>query len=132
VTKRPVSAIAAGVLAAGTLVACGTPTQPAASVSKAELAVHQADAKDAGEHAPLDIQLAREKLARAQKALQDDDHDKARRLADEALVDALVADAKADTEESRATAQALQQSIQSLQNETLQNETGSSVRGVVR
>jgi uncharacterized protein DUF4398 len=121
------STLAAGTLAAGALAACSTPSRPAAAVSNAELAVHQADAKDAGEHAPLEIQLAREKLARAQKALHDDDHDKARRLADEALVDALLADAKADTQESRATAQALQQSIQSLQ-----SETESSVQGVVR
>jgi hypothetical protein len=121
------STLAAGALAAAALAACSTPTRPAEAVSNAELAVHQADAKDAGEHAPLEIQLAREKLARAQKALQDDDHDKARRLADEALVDALLADAKADTDQSRATAQALQQSIQSLQ-----GETDRSVEGVVR
>jgi len=126
--KIGMATFAAGALAAGTLLACSTPTQPAASVSKAELAVHQADAKDAGEHAPLELQLAREKLARAEQALHDDDHDKARRLADEALVDALLADAKADTQESRANALALQQSIQSLQEETERNVD----QGVVR
>jgi hypothetical protein len=126
--KIGISTFAAGSLAAAALLACSTATQPAASVSEAELAVHQADAKDAGEHAPLELQLAREKLARAEKALNDDDHVKARRLADEALVDALLADAKADTQESRANAQALQQSIQSLQDETERNVG----QGVVR
>jgi len=122
-----ITTFAAGALAATALVGCSTPTKPAEAVSKAELAVHQADAEDAGEHAPLELALAREKLERAKKAMRDDDHDRARRLADEALVDALLADAKADTQESRANAQALQQSIQSLQ-----GETDRSVEGVVR
>ena len=77
--KIGMATFAAGALAAGTLLACSTPTQPAASVSKAELAVHQADAK-------------------------------------------------ADTQESRANALALQQSIQSLQEETERNVD----QGVVR
>jgi hypothetical protein len=110
------------------LFACSTPTRPAESVGKAELAVQQASTDPAtAQHAPLDLELAREKLARAEKALHDDDYEKARRLGDEALVDALVADAKADTQESRATAQALQQSIQSLR-----SETEHSLEGVTR
>jgi hypothetical protein len=113
--------VLAGLLVAPALFACSS-TRPAESVSRAELAVDQADANDAGEHAPLDLQLAREKLARAQEAMDDGDEEKARRLADQALVDALVADAKAETEERRATAQALQESIHSLRVETERSE----------
>jgi hypothetical protein len=116
-----------GAVAASALLGCGTPTGPAQSVSQAELALQQADATRAGEHAALELAMAREKLARAESALRDDEYDEARRLADEALVDALLADAKAENEESRETARALQQSI-----ETLRGETARNVGGVGR
>lgn len=104
--------------------ACGTPRKPIESVSKAELAVHEADSAKAAEHAPLELQMAREKLARAEQALDDGDHERAQRLADQALVDALLADAKAESETSRENAQALQSSIQTLRQETERNLEG--------
>ena len=101
------------------LVACGTPKEPIESVSEAKLAVHEASTNaDTAQAAPLELQLAREKLDRAEKELHDGHEAKARRLADEAQVDALLADAKAETDESRANAQALEQSIESLRSET--------------
>ena len=106
------------------LSACGTPRRPIESVSKAEAAVQAADSGKAAEHAPLELDMAREKLARAEQALDDGDHERAQRLADQALVDALLADAKAQSQTSRENAQALQSSIQTLRQETERNVEG--------
>lgn len=104
--------------------ACGTPRKPIESVSKAEMAVEKADSAKTAEHAPLELEMAREKLARAEEALDDGDHERAQRLADQALVDALLADAKAESKTSRENAQTLQSSIQTLRQETERNLEG--------
>lgn len=124
-TRRMVWPLALAAIFA--LSACGTPRKPIESVSKAEMAVEKADSAKAAEHAPLELEMAREKLARAEEALDDGDHERAQRLADQALVDALLADAKAESVTSRENAQALRSSI-----ETLRQETERNVEGVGR
>jgi len=106
------------VFATAIALACGTPRQPIQAVSKAEQAVHQADIGAAPEEAPAELELAREKLARAEKALQEGDHGKARRLAEEAVVDAQLADAKADSAQSHASVEAAQRAFDSLREES--------------
>ena len=53
---------------------------------------------DAAKYAPSDLDRARDKLIRAQAAMQEEDNEEARRLADEALVDARSAESKARAE----------------------------------
>jgi hypothetical protein len=64
-------------------------------MSAAQTAVTSAEQADAAQHAPSDLDRARDKLIRAQAAMQEDDNTEARRLAEEALVDARLAEAKA-------------------------------------
>jgi hypothetical protein len=106
------------IFATAIALACGTPRQPIQAVGRAEEAVHQADVGAAPEEAPAELQLARDKLARAEKALQQGDHGQARRLAEEAVVDAQLADAKADSAESRASVEAAQRTLDSLRTES--------------
>jgi Domain of unknown function (DUF4398) len=90
---------------------------PLANFSQAELAVQEADTKTASQYAPLELKTAREQLADAKRAMDDEEYDEARRLADEALVNAQLAEAKAGAEKARQAAAELQKSIQTLRAE---------------
>jgi hypothetical protein len=102
---------------------CSAHRKPIAAVAKAELAVKQADESKAPEYAELDLKLAREKLAKARERLADDDHKEARRLAEEALVDAQVAEVKAESVEARDAAAQTRASIETIRNEASRGVT---------
>jgi hypothetical protein len=93
---------------------CAAPRSSTRAVSQAELAVNDATVSEADAYAPVDVRLAREKLDRAQAAYDDGDYDRARRLAEEALVDAQLAEARADNESASAEARALESDVEVL------------------
>jgi len=97
---------------------------PLANLSQAELAVQEADTKTASQYAPLELKTAREQLADAKRAIDDKEYPEARRLADQALVNAQLAEAKAGAEKARQAAVELQKSIQTLRAE-VQRSSGS-------
>jgi Domain of unknown function (DUF4398) len=78
--------------------ACASVPEPTGEIAKADLALRKAEAVNAAELAPLDARLAREKLEKAKLDVKDGKNLDARRLAEEAEVDALVAEAKARSE----------------------------------
>ncbi len=90
---------------------------PLATLSQAELAVEEAGKRTAAQYAPLELQTAREQLDKAKRAMNDKEYDAARRLADQALVNAQLAEAKAGAEKARQAAAELQKSIQTLRAE---------------
>lgn len=93
---------------------CAAPRSSTRAVSQAELAVDDATVSEADAYAPVDVRLAREKLVRAQAAYDDGDYDRARRLAEEALVDAQLAEARAENESATAEARALESDVEVL------------------
>lgn len=95
----------------------GTP--PTDSLGKAEIAINRAIEEGAADHAPLELRIARDKLDAAKKAMNDSDYDVARRLAEEAAVDANVAIGKAKSDEARQEAGKLRQTIEDLRKESL-------------
>jgi hypothetical protein len=97
---------------------------PLANLSQAELAVQEADTKTASQYAPLELKTAREQLADAKRAVDDEEYDEARRLADQALANAQLAEAKAGAEKARLAAAELQKSIQTLRTEVQRSSTG--------
>lgn len=68
-------------------------------------------------NAPVDIQKARDKLMRADKAMADKDYKMARRLSEEAEVDARVAETRADAAQNANNLKQVQDSIRALQDE---------------
>jgi predicted S18 family serine protease len=90
---------------------------PLEALSQAELAVQEANQITASQYAPVDLQTAREQLDRAKQAMDDEEYDEARRLAEQALVNAQLAEAKAGAEKARQAAAELQKSIQTLRAE---------------
>lgn len=71
-----------------TLAACQTVPPPTADLSEAALRIDQAAAADAESHAPVELQFARDKYARAQAMAADKDYAGATRLGVEARTDA--------------------------------------------
>jgi len=98
-------------------VGCSTPRKPAQEVEKADLAIASANTSNAPTDAPLELQLAREKVEKAKSALRDHDFKLAQRLAEQAQVDAQLAEAKAESESARTSATELEQTIDVLRDE---------------
>ncbi|MDX1542256.1 MAG: DUF4398 domain-containing protein [Geminicoccaceae bacterium] len=80
------------------LAACASTPPPEGELRAAEVAVGEAVEADAGVHAPALLQQARDKLARAKQAVDDERPVEARRLAEQAAVDAQLAEARARAE----------------------------------
>ena len=120
----------AAVIAGTSLVACATP--PTAELAKAELAVEKAETGDPASLAPSELHGAREKLDQAQEANQHEEYDQARRLAEEALVDAELAEARAHSDAARADAREVHKSVETLREEldrsrALRSQGGSTL-----
>ena len=103
---------------------CSTVRPPKDSVAAAELAVQEANKSKAPQYSPLELRMAADKLDEAKRAMNKEEYTVARRLAEEALVDAQVAEAKAASEDARRAANDMRQSI-----ETLRREAERSSRG---
>jgi len=78
------------------LSACAS-ERPTAELDAARQAINAAERSGAVEYAPVDLNNARVKLDRAQGAANQSENRTARRLAEEAQIDAEVAGAKAQT-----------------------------------
>jgi hypothetical protein len=96
------------------------PAATVSQVSQAELAVQQASKSKAPEYASLELHTAREQFAGAQEAMHKKDYTQARRLAERALVNAQLAETKAEAEQARRAAAELRQSIEALRREAEQ------------
>jgi Domain of unknown function (DUF4398) len=96
---------------------CGTKNPPTEKVEVAEAAVMRADTQGAGEEGALELRLAREKLEKARAAMEDERYVTARRLAEQAQVDALLAEAKAESAAALASASEMRESIETLRSE---------------
>lgn len=97
-----------------TLAACAGPRPPTDALATAELAVRQAETSPAPELAPAELQQARDKLADAGRAAAREDYDGARRLAQQAAVDAEYAEARARAVQTRRNLETVQSSLRAL------------------
>ena len=113
---RHAGAAAALALAAG----CATMAPPTDEIANAELAVRKAEQADAPQFSPLEMRVAREKLQEARdlsRSTRNDDLIKARRLAEDALVQAQLAEAVANRERAVASRAEAQRTIDTLRDE---------------
>ena len=96
-----------------------TPATADVAVSKA--AVENAAGAGGFQFAPMEMAAAREKLARANKAMADKDYKLAVDLAAQAQADAKLAQGKANSAKAQAAANALQDDINVLRSELQRN-----------
>lgn len=106
------------VLALGALAACSSTPPPVDQLAVSRSTVNRVGAEaNVVANAPVELQRARDKVAMAEKAMNDKNYDMARRFAAEAEADARVAETKADAANNANTLQQVQTSIRGLQTE---------------
>lgn len=100
----------------------GTPP-PKAQLAVSKVAVANATSAGSNEFAPLEIKAAVEKLTQAEKAMVEEEYERARYLAEQAQVDATLAEAKTRAAKSQQTVEASQEAIRVLREELSRNKT---------
>lgn len=116
--KHPVRSVPSLFLFLALLTAgCAGSKLPPPDMSAARSAIAEADQAGAGEAAPLALRNARQKLERADRAIQDEDYEAAQFLVHEAQVDAELAEAKARSATAMTAVEELRESIRVLREE---------------
>jgi len=100
-----------------TLTGCAGVSPPLDTVSTAEMALNRALSAQAARYAPLEVRLAQEKLDRAKSAVHVEEYEEARRQAEQAEVDARLAEAKALSERARQHGEEVEQTMDTLKKE---------------
>lgn len=90
---------------------------PIDKISAAEQSYNQANTSGGDRYAPLEMRIAQEKLNQAKAAMNDEKYERAAALAEEALVNAKLASAKADSAKATTQLEDLKNSINSLREE---------------
>ena len=106
------------VLATG-LGACASVPPPESQMGKADLALRKAEQADAAHFAPLEMRTARTKLEAARAAMREDRNLEARRLAEQAKLDAILAEATAQTAQRREATDTIRADIEALRAEAV-------------
>lgn len=99
------------------LAGCASAPPPTTQMAVAEAAVLSANTASTSEGAPRELQIAVDKLAGARQAVARKDFERARQLADEAQVDAQLAELHAQSARSRKAAQESQDAARVLSEE---------------
>jgi hypothetical protein len=102
-----------------TAAACATTPIRNEKIAVAKASVEHAEQSGAPELAPVEMAQARDKLARAQKAAADRDAQPATQLAEQANVDAQLAEATAQQKKSHKAEMEFEASLQALRQESL-------------
>jgi cytochrome c peroxidase len=103
------------------LAACVTTPIPNEKIAVAKASVQRAEQAGAPELAPVEMAAAREKLARAERAVAARDAQPANLLAEQANVDARLAEATAKQQRSHKAAMEFDTSMQTLRSESMRN-----------
>jgi Domain of unknown function (DUF4398) len=96
------------------LAACASSPVPNEKIAVAQASVQRAEQSGAQELAPVELSAARDKLQRAEKASADHDAEPATMLAEQANVDAQLAEATAQEHRSQKADMELEASLQAL------------------
>jgi len=91
--------------------------EPVESITSAELVIKVAKDNNATINAPLELKLAEEKLSAARIAVQKEEFLQAKRLAEEALVDAKLAETKSLSAKAKKQTQEMRGAIETLRQE---------------
>ena len=116
---------AAGVFLVLAGCAATAPVPPRDELAEAEKAIHRAELQEAAEFAALEMQMATDKLEQAHTILNTADaprYDRAGRLAEQARLDAELAEVKAETARLKELREQLAHSVELLRDAPLQEE----------
>jgi Domain of unknown function (DUF4398) len=110
--------VAAAVL---TMAGCASTPIPNEKIAVAKASVQRAEQSGAPEYAPVELAAARDKLTRAEKAASDRESQPATMLAEQANVDAQLAEATAMQQRSHKAAAEFDSSMQALRQESMRS-----------
>ncbi len=96
----------------------GAVKPPTEKIANAELAISRAQDSNAKTLAPIELRQAEDNLQKAKAAMKTEELEKARRFAEKALLDATLAETKAESETARQAAKQMRESIETLRQET--------------
>ena len=99
--------------------ACASVPPPESQMGKADLALRKAEQADAAHFVPLEMRTARTKLEAARAAIREDRNLEARRLAEQAKLDATLAEATAQTAQRREATDTIRADIEALRAEAI-------------
>jgi len=118
--SRIMKGVAVGA-AVATLGACASTPIPSEKIAVAKASLQRAEQSGAPELAPVELATARDKLLRAEKAVADHDAKPATDLAEQANVDAQLAEATAMQQKSHKAATEFDASMQALRQESMRS-----------
>lgn len=98
-------------------IGCAAKVAPIEDISRAEMAIKEAQESNGEMYAPLELRLAEDKFSQAKKAMAEEEYDTAKRFADEALMDAKLAEAKSLSAKARKLSKEMSDSIETLRRE---------------
>lgn len=116
--KFLISGLLAAVTSLLILVTGCSSVPPKETISQAETAIQDADQAGASQYEPQLLNSARTKLSLANKDVASDDNDKARRMAEEALSEATLANVKAEAAKQIKETNAMKKAIEALKQES--------------
>lgn len=101
-------------LVLGLLGGCAGTEPPRLELTAADAALKEAEEADAATHAPALLQQAQDKLTFAREAVSEEEHVRARRLAEQAEVDAQLAEARARAEVANQNLREVREGVQQM------------------
>lgn len=114
--------ILTSVIGLALMAACGTTNPPSQQLTETQMVIQQAEQLGAEEYAPLEIRDAKIKLGLAREAVEAKEYEKAIRLAEQARVDAELAQIKAQSGKAETEVAELRESIRVLKAEIDRNK----------
>lgn len=96
---------------------CSSIPKPVGEMAGARTQIETAETNEAGRYAAVELDRAKSKLRRAERAVIEKDNATAKRLADEALSDAKLAIAKAGSARAQKSAQEMKDTVQGMKQE---------------
>ncbi len=108
-------------IVAATIAGCASTPVPLEKIAVAKASVQRAEQSGAPQYAPVELATARDKLGRAERAAADHDAQPATLLAEQANIDAELAEATATQQISHKAAADFDANMQALRNESLRS-----------
>jgi septal ring factor EnvC (AmiA/AmiB activator) len=108
------------------IVACASAPMPVDKLAVAKSSLERAEQAQAAQFAQLELNAARTKFAAAQAAAEKRDAEVASRLADQADVDAQVAESTARAKQQEQMVAEMEASLRDLRNETLRRDNSGA------
>ncbi len=105
------------IVAAGLMAGCASTSAPVEQMALSKAAVNNAMSVGGNEFAPVQLKSAMDKLDAAEKAMAGKDYELARQMAEQAEVDAKLANSMARSIKAQKAADALQEDIRVLRHE---------------